>query len=145
MRGLWLIIVALLLGFVPANAIPPNASGVVVVPSYNAPDGIVPVKSASAEGSHVIKATFGNLYGFSVTTGAVAGLVMLFDATSAPGDGAVTPVKCYEIGATSTIGASWYPGPPMGFVNGLVIVFSTGTNCFNKAISATAFISGEAN
>lgn len=107
---------------------------------------IAPIVSAAAEGSHIIKATAGSLYGFDVTTGASAGVIMVFDSATVPADGAVTPVKCYDIAATATLSLLFglAGGPPLKFNNGIVIVFSTGTNCFSKAVSATAFISAEA-
>lgn len=104
---------------------------------------IAPVESSAAESSHVLKSSGGNLYNLQVATGATAGWLMLFDATSAPADGAVTPIKCFgEIPASSTVGISWPLGSPPTFVNGIVAVFSS-TGCFAKTASATAFFSGE--
>lgn len=127
-------------GSVPAGS---NVIGVVnVSPTSTSTYGIVPVVSTAAESNHVISAAAANLYGFSVTTGAVAGLVMIFNATSAPGDGAVTPIKCYSVGANQTVSAAFQPFPAR-FSTGITIVFSSGTDCFTKAASATAFISAE--
>ena len=39
------------------------------------------------------------MYGLTVTNGASAGYVLMFDATTVPGDGAVSPVGCYAIPA----------------------------------------------
>lgn len=111
-------------------------------PTALATAGITSVVSASAESNHVLKGSAGNLYGFQVTSGASAGYVMIFNATAAPGDGAVTPIKCYVLPANSTMGASWSQGPPLVFSTGITVVFST-TGCFSKTASATAFISGE--
>ena len=99
------------------------------------------VQTSTAAGSLVFKATPGLLMGFSMTTGASAGYLLFFDATSVPADGTVTPKFCYSVPATSTYAASWLTYPPF-FTNGIVAVFST-TGCFTKTISATAFISGQ--
>lgn len=102
---------------------------------------IVSVQSAAAEASHVLKASPGVLNGFSVTSGASAGYILLFDAVTAPSNGSVTPRFCYQIPASSTLAASWlsYPVP---FTTGIVIEFST-TGCFTAASSATAFFSAQ--
>jgi hypothetical protein len=109
-------------------------------PSSATSAGITPVVSAAAEASKVFKASAGNLYAYQVTTGAAAGFVMIFDATSAPADGAVTPVKCVAVAANSTVGVSMEP--PEAFSTGITAVFST-TGCFTKTASATAMFSGD--
>jgi hypothetical protein len=111
-------------------------------PTATASMGIAPVVTGSAAANLVLKAGAGNLYSFQVTSGASAGFVLVFDATSAPADGAVTPKKCYQLAANGTLGASWIPGPPLNFATGITVSFST-TGCFTKTASATAFISGE--
>lgn len=110
-------------------------------PSALASDAIVPVATAAAAGSLVIKASAGNLYSVQVATGATAGYLLLFNATAAPADGAVTPVKAYSIAATSSLDVKF--DPPLRFSTGITAVFST-TGPFIKTISATAFISAEA-
>lgn len=102
---------------------------------------ITSVQSAAAEGSNILKASQGFLNGFSATSGATAGFVLLIDSATVPADGAVTPKFCYQLPANQTTGASWisYPAP---FANGIVIVFST-TGCFTKTISNTAFFSAQ--
>lgn len=109
-------------------------------PSPSSNTGLVPVVSSAAEGSKVLKASAGNLYAYQVTTGAAAGYVMLFNATSAPADGAVAPVKCVAVPATSTVGVT--VSPPEYFSTGITAVFST-TGCFTKTASATAMFSGD--
>lgn len=101
-----------------------------------------PLATAAAAGSLIVKPAAGVLWGFSATTGATGGYLLLFDSATAPADGAVTPIKCYQLGANSSIGASWSPGPPLTYQNGLVFVFST-TGCFTKTISNTAYFSVE--
>jgi len=99
------------------------------------------IQSGAAESSHVLKATPGLLNGFSASSGATSGYVMIFDATTAPSDGAVTPKFCYALPASQTTGASWVEYP-VYFVNGIVIVFSS-TGCFTKTASATAFFTAQ--
>lgn len=108
-------------------------------PTATATYGITPVVSSAAEANHVLKATPGNLYGLSVTTGATAGYVLLFNATSAPADGAVTPLFCYAIPASSSIGVTF--DIPAAFATGITASFSS-TGCFTKTASATAFFAG---
>lgn len=98
-----------------------------------------PVVSTAAEGSHILKASPGCLLAAYATPGATAGYLMIFNSTTVPVDGAVTPVECIQVQANTTIAASWAPQPPEWFSTGMVAVFST-TGCFTKTISATAFI-----
>jgi len=113
-----------------------------VSPTSSASLAITPVVTSAVASSLVLKASAGNLYSVTLTTGATAGLLMVFNATSAPADGAVTPVYCVDVAATSTVAINFIPGPPAQFATGITAVFSSGTNCFNKTASATAFISG---
>lgn len=89
--------------------------------------------------SLVLKATAGNLYDFSVTAGASAGYLMIFNATTAPADGTVTPAVVLAIAANASIGFT-YPYPKR-FTTGITMVFST-TGPFTKTASATAFLAG---
>lgn len=115
---------------------------VVSTPTATAANAITPVVTAAVAGSVVGKASAGNLYGVNVTSGASAGFVMVFNATSAPADGAVTPVKCLPVAANS--GFEWnFRDMPVALSTGVTVVFST-TGCFLKTISATAFISVDA-
>lgn len=102
-----------------------------------------PVNSAAGEASHVFLNKAGVLYGFSATnSSATAGFVLVYNATSAPGDGAVTPIACYALPATSTIGVAFTP-LPLAMSTGITLVFSTGANCFTQTSSAVAFFLGE--
>lgn len=119
-----------------------GTAAVAIAPTSAAAAGITPVVSTAAEGSRVIKASAGNLYSVDVTAGATSGYVMLFNATSAPADGAVTPLYCWPLGANQSMARS-FNSPPAVFSTGITAVFST-TGCFTKTASATAFISGAA-
>lgn len=106
-----------------------------VVPPNNP---ATPVVSTAAEGSRVLKASPGNLYALYVTSGASAGYLMTFNATTAPADGAVTPINCVVIPTATTLALSWAPQPPERYSTGITAVFST-TGCFTKTVSNTAF------
>jgi hypothetical protein len=118
-----------------------TTNGVVIAPVAGSAAGITPVVSAAAEGSHVFKASAGNAYSIYVTTGATAGYLMVFNATAAPADGAVTPIDCIQAPANTTVSLSYSSGPPDVFSTGITGVFSS-TGCFTKTISATAFFKG---
>lgn len=125
-----------------------------IVPGYQATTGCsganipcwapaaTPVNSAALESSHVFKATTGTLFGLSVTATSAAGYVLIYNSTTAPADGAVTPVACYYIpSAPGTVGIAFTPFP-LKMSTGIVAVFST-TGCFTQTGSATAFFLGE--
>jgi hypothetical protein len=101
--------------------------------------------SPALAANQVVKAGPGGLWGFEVsadaTLSAAAWWVMIYDATAAPADGAVTPRKCYAqpLGAVS---ASYAWDRPIQFGTGIVIGVST-TGCFTKTASTHAFISGD--
>lgn len=107
------------------------------VPTSVAAMAITPAATTAAASNLVVKASAGNLYQWAVTSGASAGYVMIFNATSAPADGAVTPAACRVLAANSTLSSTYTR--PARFSTGITIVFST-TGCFNKTASATAYI-----
>lgn len=122
------------------NANTTNTPGIGLIP-LNGTNNVIPIVASSVvEGSHVIKATASALYSAEVTTGATAGVFMIFNTTSAPADGAVAPAFCAQVAANSTFTKDWLY--PVQMNNGTVFVFSSGTNCFNKAASATAHFLG---
>lgn len=67
--------------------------------------------------------------------------IMIFDAISAPVDGAVTAAKCYGVPSNTPSRSYAFTGFPK-FTNGIVIAVST-TGCFDKTGSDHAFISGD--
>lgn len=103
------------------------------------------IQTAALAANQIITASAHSLTSFEVsadsTLSGAAWWIMIYDATSAPSDGAVTPAKCYALpsGATSFNGA--FNQPP-AFTAGIVIGVST-TGCFTKTASAHAFISGD--
>jgi hypothetical protein len=119
---------------------------ITLVPSSGTAAGISPVSSSALAANTVIKASAGNLYSFQVsadsTLSAAAWWVMVYDATAAPVDGAVTPKKCYAMPSGATALSAAFPNAT-AFATGIVIGVST-TGCFTKTASTHAFISGDA-
>ena len=120
---------------------------------------IQPQASATAvESSHVFKASGpSTAVDFQVNNTSGGTLwVMLFDAATAPtGAGAAVAgctnaatarpcvAKWYQIGANSTIGVSWSPGPFPALQTGQVVACSS-TGPFTLTYSANCTFSGEA-
>lgn len=111
-------------------------------PTTAATNALAATVTSAAAGTLVAKASAGNLYDWQVTTGGTAGYVLIFNATSAPADGTVTPAQCVAVAANSTVGASM-TAMPERFSTGISLVFSS-TGCFTKTASATAFIRARA-
>lgn len=136
-------------GTVTANQGTAGSAGwpVIDFPSAASTAGVPSVQSSALETGHVIKASAGNLYSFNVsadsTLSSVAWAVLIFNSTTVPASGAVTPVKCYlaPIGTTSISGA--FP-MPLYLGTGISIAVSTGQTCFTKTDSAHGFISANA-
>lgn len=126
------------------SAISSAANPVNVVQSPTTVQGLTPGQLGSAATNLVLKASAGNLVNASVTIGALSGYLMLFNATSLPGDGAVTPVFCLPIVSNGTNGGASiaWPLPGKFFSTGITAGFST-TGCFTLTASSAAFISGD--
>lgn len=107
---------------------------------------ITPVSSSALAANQIIKASAGTLSSFNVsadsTLSGAAWWIMVYNATSAPADGAVTPLKCYAMASGTTSYASAFTAP-ITFSAGITIGVST-TGCFTKTASTHAFISGDA-
>ncbi len=119
-----------------------GTAAVSAAPHSVAAGAITPVVTTAAASSLVLKNSAGNFYGANITTGGTAGYLMLFDATSPPTDGAVTPIKTWAAAANSTVEVGYNP-IPVRCATGITLVFSS-TGPFTKTASATAFMSGEA-
>lgn len=117
-----------------------GVAAVASVPQSTASGSLTPTVSAAVTGGVVYKASAGNLYSVTVTAGASAGYLLMFNSTTVPADGAVTPQQCIPVAANA--GLTWDAvsgGVPERYTVGIVGVFST-TGCFTKTISATAFL-----
>lgn len=129
------------------QTIPGSTNGVNINPTSAATAGIVGVASAAAESSHVIKASNGNLwsaYAQNLTT--TAGFLVVLNATSAPVDGAITPIDCVALPASGAATISYGAGPPGIYSTGITAVVTSATTCFTKTTGViTAFIKGNAS
>lgn len=114
--------------------------GVAQVPTNSANAAVTPQATTAVASNLVLCSAACNFYGAALTTGAVGGYLMVFNATSAPADGAVTPTICRAIGANSSVEVD-YSTSPRRMSTGATAVFST-TGCYTKTASATAAIEG---
>lgn len=136
-------------GAAPGTAAAPSANVLssVNVASAASAAGVAPVQSSAVETGHVIKAGAGNLYDFNVSADATLAAaqweVLIFNSTTVPAAGAVTPVKCYIMPAGSTSISAAFP-TPLYLSTGISIAVSTATTCFTKTDSAHGFISAGA-
>lgn len=104
--------------------------------------GIAPYISTSLESCHVMKASQATAISYGVTTGATAGYLMVFNATSAPADGAVTPAAlAIQIPANATVTRTYSPPSTLQLSTGFTVCFSS-TGPFTKTASATAMLEG---
>ena len=117
-----------------------------IQPSAASSSGLTPSSTVALASSQIVKASAGNLYSFEVSADSTLSgspwWIMIFNATTLPADGAVTPTKCYAMSSGQTSAAyAWMI--PVQFSTGIVIGVST-TGCFTKTASVHAFISGDA-
>jgi hypothetical protein len=121
-----------------------TTNGVEIAPTAGSAAGITPNQIAAAGSSLVLKNSAGNLYTATISVGATALYLMIFNNTSAPGDGAVTPAYCFgPLPINAPYALSWAPGPPAVFSTGITLVSST-TGCFTKTASNSVFLAGQA-
>ena len=121
-----------------------SGSGVTLAPSSSSSVGITPVVSTSAESSRVLKASGGNLYSvYATNLTATAGFLVILNATSAPVDGAITPLECVPLPANGGVGLNYSPGPPAVYSTGITAVITSAATCFTKTTGViTGFIRG---
>ena len=110
------------------------------------------ISSTAIEGSHIFCSQGGcRLWSLTVTTNASAGYLLVFDSSTDPADGALsppsaggpgtTPAYCYAWPAGYSANISWPSA--VQFRRGLTAVFSTGADCVHKTESATAFFTAQ--
>jgi hypothetical protein len=124
---------------------PGTTNGVTIAPSAAAGVGQTPVVTGSGASSQVLKASAGNLYGVYATnlTG-TAGFLVVLNATSAPADGAITPLACVPLTANGVASINYLPGPPAVYSTGITAVVTSAATCFTKTTGTiTAFIAGQ--
>ena len=100
---------------------------------------ITPVASTALESGHVLKASAGTLYSLVATTTTAAGYLMVFNSTTVPADGAVTPLYAIVVDVGNSVNLTAQLAG-MYFPTGVSVAFST-TGPFTKTASATAMFS----
>ena len=92
----------------------------------------------------MLKASAGNLYSaYATNLTGTAGFLVIINATSAPVDGAITPLACVPLPANGVASINYGPGPVQRYATGITAVVSSATTCFTKTTGViTAFISG---
>lgn len=118
-----------------------HAFPVEIMPTPAASAGIAAVVSSALETGHVLLAGAGNLYGAEVATTSAAGYLLVFNSTTVPAAGAVTPVAVCYAGAFGTCALQF--DPPLVMSTGISVAFSVAVTPFTKTDSATAFLSGQ--
>lgn len=123
----------------------------------NCASQIITGVTGSAASALVLKASPGAFFSAYVTATA-SGYLMVFDATSAPGNGSTTAgpasaaggtsqsgnmTECIAVPASTTAFINYMPGPGVPYDTGIVVMFSS-TGCATLTASATAFIHGYA-
>lgn len=97
---------------------------------------IAPTQSTTTESSHVFCAAACTVYSLNVQSCPSGDWLLLFNATSAPSDGSVTPAGYWQLGSTG-VAFSWVA--PLKMTTGAVTVCSS-TGPFTKtAVSGAAF------
>jgi hypothetical protein len=117
-------------------------AGVMSVKQTGPVPGVTTAQTGAAASSLVAKASAGSVV--SISGSAVSGsFIMIFNATSAPADGAVTPLKCWgPMAAAGPFAFGWGPGPVLTMSTGITVV-SSSTGCFTKTATNAAFIAVE--
>jgi len=126
-----------------ANTTPVGIDNPLYVQS-SAGAGLTPIASGVAEGSHLFKASSAEVWSIAATnlTG-TAGFLVLLNALSVPGDGAITPLACGVLPANGTTSISYGGQPSALFGTGIVAVATSAVSCFTKTTGViTALFSG---
>jgi hypothetical protein len=101
-------------------------------------------QTSALASSLVAKASAGQLYGYQIsadtTLSAAPWWVVIFDATSFPSNGAITPAGCVALPSGTTSYSVSDPVPGVTMATGITVGVST-TGCFTLTSSAHAFIS----
>ena len=108
------------------------------------PSAATPVVSTSAEATHVLKASAGNLrsvYATNLTS--TAGFLTVTNAITAQADGAMTPIACVPLPANGTASLVYGDWAPASYSTGITAIITSAATCFTKTTGViTGFISG---
>lgn len=120
----------------------PNAAQAVVgVPTSASGAALVAISRTDAGSNLQAKTSGGSLYSWSVTSGATAGYLLIYNRATIPPEGvtgANALVDCIAVPANSTVRSGVAPMPEL-FSAGIWLNFSS-TGCFVQTSSETAFI-----
>lgn len=114
-----------------------------VAPSSSSTIAITHGQSTATESGHAaICAAACNLYSLTATNLSTTTVLMLmfFNSTTVPGDGAVTPDQCISVfPGPGVSGVSASGGPPTRYSTGLSVALSSGASCTTKTASVNGF------
>lgn len=111
-------------------------------PAHAQGDPFLSIVSPAAESSRLICAARCRLQTLYMTsTSASASFLMVFDALTAPSNGAVTPKHCIPVPANSFASLSYELGVGEQFTTGAVAVMSS-TGCFTLTAVASGYFKG---
>ena len=120
-----------------------TTNNVTIAPTSATAVGITPVVSGSAEATHVLKNGAGNLYSvYATNLTSTPGFLTVVNATSAPADGAITPLACVPLPVGGNAALNYTVNPAV-YSTGITAVITSATTCFTKTTGViTGFISG---
>ena len=103
--------------------------------------------SSTVSGNSLVMANFATHlnYVYATNQTSTAGFLLALNATTVPADGPVVPLDCVALAANATASISDGGFTPASdpYSIGIVIVVSSGANCFTKTTGTiTAFIKG---
>ena len=133
-----------IIGYVDIDQTTPGTTnGVTIAPTSASSAAITPVVSSTAEASHVLKASAGNVYSATATNlTSTAGFFVLLNSTTPPSDGSITPLACAFLPGNGSTSIT-YNVPPANFSTGVTAVVTSASTCFTKTTGTiTAMISG---
>ena len=95
------------------------------------------VSSTSVETGHVLKASAGSLISLTVDNLSATAYLLVFNATSRPGDGAVTPIMCVQAPRSGQFSS------PVPFATGIYAALSSATTCTTLTSGPTGFFTAQ--
>jgi hypothetical protein len=119
-----------------------GTTAVAIAPTSASPAAITPsISASSAATSLVAKASAGNYYD-AYCQSTAAGRCIIYNATAAPGAGALTAALVLEcaVVAAGGQGSIQYGDIPRRASTGITVLFSSSTDCNTYTASSTAYI-----
>lgn len=109
--------------------------------------GFTPVTSTALEATHVISTSKAGLCGvYAANSTATPGWLVVYNATTAPGDGALTGALVLDaipLPANGVASINYYGGPPKAYSIGITVILTSAVTPFTKTTGViTGFING---